>query len=73
VTQLIERAHREGIVRPDLTVQDFQLVLAATATPRNPALGPEQTLVEVRRLAGILLQGIRAHPVPGCSLAPLPS
>ena len=64
VTRLVERARREGIVRPDVTVEDFHLVLAATATPHRAALDPEQTLVEVRRLAGILLEGIRSHPVP---------
>jgi AcrR family transcriptional regulator len=65
VTRLVERARREGVVRPDLTVEDLQLVLAATATPPRSAVGTEQTLLEVRRLARILLQGMRQHPGSG--------
>ena len=67
LTRLVDRARREGAVRPDLTVEDFRLVLAATATPP----GGGRALVEVRRLAALLLQGIRAQPAT--ALIPLPA
>jgi AcrR family transcriptional regulator len=71
VDRLIDRAHRVGAVRPDLTIEDFRLVLAATAMPRLAALGPERALIQVRRLAALLLQGIRADPT--APLLPLPT
>jgi len=61
LTRLVDRARRESLVRPDLTVDDFRLILAATATPHLSAPGTEQALREVRRLAALLLQGIRTQ------------
>lgn len=71
LTVLVDRARREGALRPDLTVDDFRLVLAATATPYLSARSPELALVEVRRLAALLLQGMRADPA--AALIPLPT
>lgn len=71
LTRLVDRARREGAVRPDLTVEDFRLVLAATATPPRYPPGSGRALVEMRRLAALLLQGIRAQPAT--ALIPLPA
>lgn len=70
VADLVDRARREGVVRADLSVEDFRLVLAATAAPHLAALDPGRALVEVRRLAALLLQGMR--PQPYGALLPLP-
>ncbi len=60
IAALFERARREHVLRPDLTVDDVRLVLSATSAVFAPS--PAQALVEVRRLAALLLQGMRAHP-----------
>lgn len=71
MARLIGRARSEGVVRPDLTVEDFQLVLVATASRRSGAIDSGRALVEARRLAALLLQGIRAKPT--VTLEPLPT
>lgn len=71
VARLVDRARSEGVVRPDLTVGDFRLVLAATGVRGPATLPPEQAVLEVRRLAALLLQGIRAQP--DATLIPLPT
>jgi AcrR family transcriptional regulator len=68
---LIGRARREGAVRTDLTIEDFQLVLIAIASRRAVALDTAQAHIEARRLAALLLQGIRAQP--NAALEPLPT
>ncbi|WP_352244858.1 helix-turn-helix domain-containing protein [Actinoplanes sp. NBRC 103695] len=70
LTRLVDRARREGAVRQDLTVEDLWLVLAATATPNPSVPDSGRALVEVRRLAALLLQGMRAQPT--AVLIPLP-
>lgn len=69
IASLFERARREGVLRPDLMVADVQLVLAATSAVFAPS--PARALVEVRRLAALLLQGMRAHPT--CPPEPMPA
>ena len=71
LARLIERAHREEAVRPDLTLEDFQLVLIATAARRGSALDTERAPIEAHRLAALLLQGMRAQPA--AALEPLPT
>lgn len=61
IASLFERARQERVLRPDLTVEDVQLVLSATNAVFAPT--PARALVEVRRLAALLLQGMRAHPI----------
>lgn len=63
---LLERAQRERVVRADLTIDDVGLVLRAAAAVSASSRG--DALSEVRRLAALLLQGMRAHP-----LDPLPA
>jgi AcrR family transcriptional regulator len=70
LTRLVDRARREGAVRQDLTVEDFWLVLAATAVPQPSALDGGRALVEARRLGALLLQGMR--PQSTAALVPLP-
>lgn len=60
IAALFERARQQRVLRPDLTVEDVQLVLSATSAVFAPS--PARALVEVRRLAALLLQGMRAHP-----------
>ena len=71
LARLIERAHREEAVRPDLTLEDFHLVLVATAARRGSALDTERAPIEAHRLAALLLQGMRARP--SAALEPLPT
>jgi hypothetical protein len=71
LARLIERAHREEAVRPDLTLEDFHLVLVATAARRGSALDTERAPIEAHRLAALLLQGMRAQPA--AALEPLPT
>ena len=71
LAQLLQRAHREKAVRPDLTLEDFQLVLVATAARRGSASDTDRAPIEARRLAALLLQGMRAQPAP--ALEPLPT
>ncbi len=56
---LLERAHRAQVVRADLSVDDLGLALrAAAAVSASTSVDP---LKEVRRLAALLLDGMRAQ------------
>jgi AcrR family transcriptional regulator len=59
VGQLVERAHRAGELRPDVSVADVLLVIA-TAAPALP--DPEQQAAASARLLDIMLEGLRSRP-----------
>lgn len=56
--QLVERAKSAGGVRPELSIEDVRIGLAAIASLR--AGSPESTAVAVRRLADLLVAGMAA-------------
>ncbi len=60
LAELTGRARRQGVVRSDFTAADLGLVLSATRDVTAPT--PDRALAEVRRLAALLLQGMRARP-----------
>jgi AcrR family transcriptional regulator len=59
VGQLVERAHRAGELRPDVSVADVLLVIA-TAAPALP--DAEQQAAASARLLDIMLEGLRSRP-----------
>lgn len=62
LAELTRRAHARRLLRPDFTVVDLRLVVSAISSVTGPT--PDRTLIEARRLAGLLLQGMRATPAP---------
>jgi len=67
--ELVRRAQVHQMVRPDVTVEDLWLLLAATAAVGRAS--PDDTWVKVRRLATLVLGGMRARP--GSALDRLPT
>ena len=57
LAELIRRARTAGALRPDVTPDDLRLVFAASAAVS--ATDPSQALVRARRLALLLLRGMR--------------
>ena len=57
LAELVERARAVGALRPDATLDDLRLVFAASAAVRAP--DPAQALVKARRLALLILRGMR--------------
>jgi AcrR family transcriptional regulator len=55
VAALLDRAQRAGVVRPDLTVGDFQALMCGLSATIEHSL-------DSRRYAGILLDAIRVRP-----------
>jgi AcrR family transcriptional regulator len=58
LADLVRRAHEAGVLRVDVTFADLRLAVAAIAVATGPT--PERALVEARRLAAVLLRGMRA-------------
>jgi hypothetical protein len=58
--RLVERARSSGVLRPGMSVEDVRVGLLAIASLRT--LPPERANTAVRRLADLLLAGLRRHP-----------